>query len=447
MRGKLDFSTGVSLNAIYADLIAAVYERAYEKQRTWKPISHMSSEDFSRVLEEIGLAAWHGDGRTTTVKAIQERCEESGLGKLLTEFKEGAEAGVTRLLAAFFFRRQGVNAEGDSTFVFTHKSFGEYLAAKRIFVAVETIMEEMDRRAQRPGKGWDEKASLKHWLEICSPSPMTTYIHNFLIKECMMKDPGVMRQFQDRFAALFSYNLNFGPPVEQLKPVPFQEMLVLARNAEEALLAALNAFAQVTGETSQIKPATSSIFGAWLKRIQGQRVDETSPLVASCLSHLNLEGAYLHTGDFNGANLMRTNLRDAKLVAASFVDASLRGADLSEALLSCAVFVDADLHDINLSGASLDHANLFVRGSMEAEFTVETFDHLHAPKEIKALFKKSKESQPAAVNGNGNGNGTVDEAFASGELTTDLRPSEPQGDAGVEDTPGFFLLTPSPEVV
>ena len=100
-RDKLDFSKDINLNSIYADLVAAVHERGYEKRRAYGPIRHMTLDQFSRVLEEIGLAAWHGDGRTTTVREIEEHCKASGVGGMLDAFQEGAKAGVTRLLAAF----------------------------------------------------------------------------------------------------------------------------------------------------------------------------------------------------------------------------------------------------------------------------------------------------------------------------------------------------------
>ena len=136
-RGKLDFTKDINLNSIYEDLVAAVHERGYEKNRQHTQIRHMKLEQFSRVLEEIGLAAWHTDSRSTTVREIEEHCNNSGVGSLLEIFKEGATAGVTRLLAAFFFRQYGQSASGDPTFEFTHKSFGEYLTAKRIVRAIE----------------------------------------------------------------------------------------------------------------------------------------------------------------------------------------------------------------------------------------------------------------------------------------------------------------------
>src|SRR4029079_6352819 len=78
-RGKLDFSKDINLNSIYADLVTAVHERGYEKRRSYGPIRHMTLDQFSRMLEEVGLAAWHGDGRTTTVREIEEHCKVSGI--------------------------------------------------------------------------------------------------------------------------------------------------------------------------------------------------------------------------------------------------------------------------------------------------------------------------------------------------------------------------------
>jgi hypothetical protein len=86
-RDKLDFSQNVNLNEIYADLVAAVHERGYEKKRPYAQIRHMSLDNFTRVLEEIGLAAWHGDGRTTTVGEVEEHCRTSGVVGLLDAFQ------------------------------------------------------------------------------------------------------------------------------------------------------------------------------------------------------------------------------------------------------------------------------------------------------------------------------------------------------------------------
>ncbi|NLZ04923.1 MAG: pentapeptide repeat-containing protein [Phycisphaerae bacterium] len=382
-REKLDFTKDINLNAIYADLVGAVHERGYEKHRIYGPIRHMKADEFSRVLEEIGLAAWHGDGRTTTVREIEDHCRASGVGVLLDAFQEGAKAGVTRLLAAFFFRQYGRRPSGDPTFVFTHKSFGEYLAARRVVRAIERIARELERRANNPDEGWDERDALKHWAQICGPAAISRYLHAFLLNEIGLRSPSQLVQWQGRLATLFGYVLRQGMPMEQLQIGPFRDVLFQSRNAEEALLAALNACARVTGQMSPIEHPTPTAFGAWFKRIQGQRSGPDSTLASECLSFLNLKGITLYISDFyetnlrssdledlqasmtcfSNSNLCEANLRRAILVSSKLSAAALQRADLQQARLMradlhIAVLREANLERANLEGANLEGANL-----------------------------------------------------------------------------------------
>jgi len=372
-RDKLDFTKkDINLNLIYADLVAAVHERGYEKH-PHVYIRHMTLLDFFRVLEEIGLAAWHGDGRTTTVREIQEHCNASGLGSMLDMFQEGAKAGVTRLLAAFFFRQYGQRASGDPTFVFTHKSFGEYLTARRIVRAIDRVIRELERRAKSPDEGWDEREALKHWAQTCGPSAITPYLHSFLLNEMKLKTAEELAQWQGRLASLFSYMLRNGMPMEQLGIAPFKKAMFQSRNAEEALLIALNSCARITKQVSPIELIDKTAFGSWFRRIQGQRIGDESALAARCLSFLNLSENILYISDFYGADLssaklfhlwanlasfVRANLQEADLVRASLVFADLRGANLRGANLRGAYLQDANLRGANLREANLRGANL-----------------------------------------------------------------------------------------
>jgi hypothetical protein len=132
-KGKLQFSPETNLNEIYGDLLEAVYERGYEKQGH-RVIEGIEKHEFIGILEEIALACWHGDGRTTTVGEIETHCNNSGLGDVLNRFQdsfqEDSKTSVTRLLTAFYFRESGGVRASEKTFEFTHKSFGEYLTAK-----------------------------------------------------------------------------------------------------------------------------------------------------------------------------------------------------------------------------------------------------------------------------------------------------------------------------
>jgi uncharacterized protein YjbI with pentapeptide repeats len=357
-RDKLDFTKDINLNSIYADLVAAVHERGYEKHRPYGPIRHMTPENFSRVLEEIGLAAWHGDGRTTTVREIEEHCRTSGVGGLLDIFQESAEAGVTRLLAAFFFRQYGQRASGDATFVFTHKSFGEYLTALRVVRAIERVIRELNRRADSPDEGWDERDALKHWAQICGPSAISRYLHIFLLNEMRLRPAADLNQWQARLAKLFTYLLRHGMPMEQLQTPTFRDALFQSRNAEEALLVALNLCAQVTGNVSQIEHPDPTAFGAWFKRIQGQRTGSESVLGAASLSYLNLGSAVLHNDDFHGSNFSFSYLRQIRAAFCCFGVADLSNADCRGAWLVKAQLQGANLEGANLEDANLEHANL-----------------------------------------------------------------------------------------
>jgi uncharacterized protein YjbI with pentapeptide repeats len=362
-RKKLDFLKDINLNLIYADLVEAVYERGYEKH-PHASIRHMKLKDFFRILEEIGLASWHGDGRTTTVREIEEHCKVSGLGSMLDNFQEGAKVGVTRLLAAFFFRQYGQRPSGDSTFVFTHKSFGEYLTAKRIVRAMERIIREMVRRSESPDEGWDEKEALKHWAQICGPSAITSYLHVFLLNEMKLRSNEELTRWQERLAHLFGYMLRNGMPMEQLGIFLFKKELVQSQNSEEALLVALNSCARLTKQVSQLENVDKTVFALWLRRIQGGEPG----LAVDCLSFMDLSENSLSLSNFFAADFNHSNLRFAAAIFSCFYQASLANADLEganliyanlgRANLAGAILLKADLTGANLEGANFEEANL-----------------------------------------------------------------------------------------
>jgi uncharacterized protein YjbI with pentapeptide repeats len=120
-------------------------------------------------------------------------------------------------------------------------------------------------------------------------------------------------------------------PMELLQIASFREMLFQSRNAEEALLVILNACARTTRKVSDIEHFDPTAFGAWFKRIQGQRSGAESVLAADCLSFLNLSWAKLVTADLYGANLAGADLSRADLEGANLAGANLEGANLEGA--------------------------------------------------------------------------------------------------------------------
>ena len=368
-RGKLNFSKGVNLNQIYDDLVEAIYERGYENGRQHGPIKLLKEADFFLILEEIGLAAWHGDGRTTTISEIEHYCELGGLEQQLNVFQEGAEAGITSLLAAFFFRQHGSRPKGDPTFIFTHKSFGEYLTARRLVRAMREIVEETNRRQGR-GRGWGDAEALAYWAEMCGPAALSKNIHDFLRSEVKLLTPDVIEAMHKCFVSLFNHLLVNGMPMEKITSlVSFPDALFQARNAEEALLAAMNACALASSRVSDIVHPDKVTFGTWLKRIQEQRTGPEHTLLLSCMSWLNLSGICLDLADLYAADISNSNFEGVlgyriALGRANATDTNFKGVNFNDAF-----FCLGDFERANFEGARLQKANFDDTTCTEANFS------------------------------------------------------------------------------
>ena len=357
VRGKVQLSEESNLNSIYKDLLEAVFERGWARTSDRQNPQHLAlegvtEEQFIRILEEIALASWHGDGRTTTVQEIAKHCDRSNLKTTLEQFQEGAKGGVTRLLTAFYFRQSGYSTEGDRTFEFTHKSFGEYLTAKRIVRAVRRIHKKLEHQ-QDPEEIWNDEEALTHWATLCGASAIDNYLFDFILAEVRLQDVSEVEKWQQDFCRLIGYMLRHGMPMECLKPRPdYREESRQARNAEEALLAVLNTCARATEQLSKIDWPEPDTFGAWIARLQGQRTPGKNVFVLQCLSFLDLSGCNLLLRDLYGANLNGANLNDATLHGtnigiAHFNGANINGANLNSINVVSDSFYSSDKSSLN----------------------------------------------------------------------------------------------------
>ena len=194
---------------------------------------------------------------------------------------------------------------------------------------------------------------------LCGPSLMDEYLFQFLCDEIQLQPRERIGQWQKTLSALMSTMLKAGMPMEKLNLPTYFEASRQARNAEEALLASLNACARQTQELSHVAWSCPETFGIWLTRTQGQRTSwEKNTLAFSCLSWLDLTGCNLMGLDLTGASLEETRLDGASLDGASLDGASLNGASLDGASLDWARLNGASLNGASLNGASLNGAIL-----------------------------------------------------------------------------------------
>ncbi|MDB9415017.1 pentapeptide repeat-containing protein [Microcystis aeruginosa] len=364
-RGEVQFSQETNLNNIYDNLLKAVYERGYEKNSPGhRAIEGITEKDFVLILMEIALSCWHGNGRTTTVIEIKEHCENNGLKNLLKNFQDSfqsdSQGSITRLLTAFYFRESGDLRGSEKTFEFTHKSFGEYLTARRIVDRVKQIHKKLQDSENDYDNDYDPRQALIAWATLCGPTAIDEYLFSFIVNQMQLQSPDEVKQWQKTLGDLIEYLLVKGMPMEGLKNRPnFQEEMRQARNAEEALLAVFNACGRVTEEIFPIQWPSLDAFGNWLARLQGQRIDYGPMFVLDSLSFLDLQNCLLICRDLYRANLVEANLAGANLVEANLAGANLAGANLAGADIAGANLAGANLYQANMVGANLGRANLY----------------------------------------------------------------------------------------
>jgi hypothetical protein len=349
--GELDFSQEISLNQIYDDLLNQIYKRDWEQKRQHPGIADIDKEDFIKVMGDISIACWHGDGRTTTLSSVKDYYidKDSNIGFILEQFKMPEKQRLTNLMTAFYFRQKGF--KGTESFEFTHKTFQEYLTVRRIVVEIIEIEKKL-------GQGWNEQECLRHWAVLCGAKAMDRYLFNWLLGEIQLRTVEQVEKWQQLFCDLIGYMLQQGMPMEKLDGLTFLQMSEQSRNAEEALLAVLNACARVTEKVSKIKWKNPESFGKWLSKLQEQRTDFDKTLTFDYLSYLNLANCRLIFKDLYKANLQGANLQQANLEWSNLGGANLQQSDLKGSNLHQANLEWSNLQQVNLQGAKLFEANL-----------------------------------------------------------------------------------------
>ncbi|WP_013324139.1 pentapeptide repeat-containing protein [Gloeothece verrucosa] len=441
-RQKIIFNEETNLNEIYADLLYAVYERGYEKHE-YPVTKGIKKEEFIGVLEEIALACWHGDGRTTTVNEIQNHCNNSGVQEILNRFQadlqEDCKASITRLLTAFYFRESGELRGSDKTFEFTHKSFGEYLTARRIVREVQDIDEELDAREKNYRKGYDKREALVKWAILSGPSAINRYLFEFLKDEIRLQDLETVKKWQQMLCHLIEFMLIYGMPMEKIDPRPnFQEEMRQARNAEEALLVVLNACARRTEELSNINWPSPSAFGQWIYRLQikeYQKIQEDT-ITRKCLSFLNLQNCVLMDLDLECTNLIRVNLSHSTLVSVKFNCANLQKVNFSESKIMATEFKGANLSESYFENTYFTEAFLssdetyqdiiFLNDFTEANLTNSNFKNAY----LEGLLFFEADMTNANLSGVNFTNGSIKSADLTGANLTNANFT----DVNFEDT-------------
>jgi len=350
-QGEIDFSKNINLNEVYATLLEGVYKRSYSSGGGIRNISSLSKENFFRLLEEVAVSVWHGDGTKTSIRDIKTHFDSSRLNSLMEQFTADAEKGVISLLAAFYFRQAGAQMDGSQTFEFTHKSFGEYLMARRIVKKIQFICRKIKESKENWDVGYDIKKGLQDWIELFGPKVLDKDIVKFIRNEINSIEQETLKNFHSIICELINYELKNGLPVELLPNHSYKKENLYAVNAEKGLFVIRSILAMKTNICSEIKWTPKTGFGNLLKRIVEQKDNPFSTaFMLQFFNNINIKNQLLDVNDLTGANFSGSNLEGTSFFEAHLAKANLCGANLCGANLYGANLYEANLEGVDLSG-------------------------------------------------------------------------------------------------
>ncbi len=406
-RNIVKFSENTNLNEIYGDLIKAVFDRQYEKKQH-KVITELSINEnsFFRILEEIAISAWHsGDIRTTTILEINKHIKHNNLDVLFKEFQLGVQAGISRLLTAFYFRQKGVDNDQNKTFEFTHKSFGEYLAARRIVNFMLLQNKKIVAYDLDPDDGVDRKEALKKIIETLGVMPIDNYLFSFLQNEIKLLPKKETEQLQQTLISLVEFVIHKGMPVELLSPRPnFEKEQCYYRNTLLFLFLMLKISSDCTKIRSTINWSTDSTLAEFfgiMRPMKPPKVDRKEQASNKSQRHENLRSLFnicFTYMEINNCHLSSTDLTYSDFSNSKLSNVVLAGCDLFGSNFGNTEIIDSNFYRANLQRCRFENTkiinNKYLKTGQVAE--MESFDNIEGLDEdfVKAAlieFKKEKE--------------------------------------------------------
>jgi uncharacterized protein YjbI with pentapeptide repeats len=400
-----------------------IYEQALgwvlEKQRVEEgknispEITKLKPEELEVLLTETGLCVVQSGGEYAAIKMIEERLVKQGdkeLKRLIENARQdNREDGLKNGLAAFYLK----SATGaENSVEFFHKSFGEFLCAKRMAESLEYFTQTTETRRKVNYSVSDKELEWQVYdlfgyggltvevveylmaLLVKSEAELVVLfgrLHEFYLDWCDGKFIEATEETlpQKKARELQQWHIESGQRLvdvytglnviillfelhrygqsqeelqEQLRFYPCGQHG--SENFEDIKLLKIIGYSQCLGVPGFVAIVGEFLSGADISRadishanLRGANLRDAN-LSDAYLSHAKLRGADLRGANLSGANLSDAYLSGAYLSGANLSDADLIRANLIRAYLIRAVLSGAYLSDAKLSGAYLSGANL-----------------------------------------------------------------------------------------
>ena len=363
---------------------ARLYDQLFEHviARKWADeqvlaLKNVEQDQLRLFLQEVAFAIFQSDQeyihKTALEKVVKNHPRLNVMDNLLSK-------DALRGLMMAFYMRETPKTQSDPErqedksnygIEFMHKSLQEFLAAEKIWEAMQDLLEKNRHQEYAISEG---KKCLELLYKCFHAQFLSPNVRNLLV-EIIDNDTKTDKELlADRMGRFFAYCLE--------KDFLYQYDLDRDQNPISHGLNVFYGFWTVLAalplpkgnkyrNISQDKAKKFAGLLIYLSRYQYECILNLSlaNLSGADLSLANLSGADLSGANLSQANLSRANLSGANLSLANLRGANLSGADLSEANLSEANLSWADLWEANLRGASLCQADLSWANLSEADLS------------------------------------------------------------------------------
>lgn len=351
-------------NRIYERLVDDVWSRGWGEgpkgAKRQGPGKTLSSKNFNRLMETIGLAAWlGGDARVASEAGFHDAVKIIGAEDAWLEFQNDNGSDVTNLAMNFYLKASEVEQRG---FEFTHKSFGEYLCARSLLHIAEDLTVLVDRRPD---------TAITEWLKSTGTGTLTLEILHFLRDEVRLQVEKSNANYAEKilksFEKIISISLIDGFPAHGNISRSWRMAETSQRNSEICAWAILNCCLQALNENKHkdfrvfnVPWPSRESFAELIRRIHhGERNEAT----LQCFSYIDASTSNLFGLDLSGVNFYGSILRRVDLSGSHLMHANLQASDLS----------NADLERANLDAAIFDNALIDGTNFMDARLSRSSF--------------------------------------------------------------------------
>jgi hypothetical protein len=367
-------------NRIYKTLVDSIWHRGWGEGAVKRqgPGRTLSITDFNVLMQTIALAAWQGgDTRVASEQGFANAVKIAQAENAWENFKNDNGPDITNLAMNFYLKAA---ESGQRGFEFTHKTFGDYLAARAILDVAEELPAFINRKVDH---------ALTDWVIATGSGTLTKEVLNFMRNEVRLRatddgDPDAVTKvirLKASFERFVATIITEGLPASVGAPT-WRVAETRQRNGEVMAWAVINALSLTLAYLGRDEKLVSvdwldrkASFPQLISRIAGGRSQQNVAL--ECFSHLvapeadlfgyvlsgiDLRGAQMNGASFAGCHLLGANLEGASLEGCDFQramldharldGASLKGADLSDAILA------TEMSRVNLEGAIITGASL-----------------------------------------------------------------------------------------